>query len=281
MDCARGYVFRMSAPPSPLASPTPWDMVSAAYADEVVPMFERYSLDALRLADVASGQHVVDVATGPGTLAFQAAKLGARVSALDFSPAMIEQLHGRAARDGVDAIDARVGDGMALPFEDDAFDAGFSMFGLMFFPDRDRGFRELRRVVRKGGRVAVASWTPFDRVPLVGAVFAALRAEMPGLPFGQNKAPLGTIDEFREEMSAAGFSNVEVHEISHDLEAPSIEEYWAVTARTTAPLVMLKNKLGDEAWAKLADGILERLRAVVPAGPQRATLVANVGVGTA
>lgn len=270
---------RMSAPPSPLASPMPWDMVSAAYAAEIVPMFERFARDALKFANVTGGQHIVDVATGPGTLAFQAAKLGARVSAIDFSPEMIKQLHGRAAREGVEGVDARIGDGMELPYEERSFDAGFSMFGLMFFPDRDRGFRELARVVRKGSRVVVSSWTPFERVPLIHEVFAALRAEMPGLPFGNNKAPLGTIDEFRAEMTAAGFSNVEVHEVAHDLEAPSIDEYWAVTARTTAPLVMLKSKLGDEAWTKVANGILERLRAKVPDGPQRATLVANLGVG--
>jgi len=270
----------MSAPPSPLASPMPWDLVSAAYAEEVVPMFERYARDALRLANVESGQHIVDVATGPGTLAFQAARLGARVSAIDFSPEMIKHLQSRAAREGVDAIDARVGDGMALPYDDASVDAGFSMFGLIFFPERDRGFRELHRVVRKGRRVVVGSWVPFDRVPLIQEMFVAMRAEMPNLPFGNNKAPLGTADEFREEMTAAGFTDVAVHEVGYALEAPSIAEFWAGCARTMAPLVMLRKKLPEDAWSRLESGIVERLRAIVPDGPQSATMVANLGVGT-
>jgi ubiquinone/menaquinone biosynthesis C-methylase UbiE len=257
----------------------PWDLVSAAYADEVVPLFERYAGDALKFARVERGQHVVDVATGPGTLAFQAVRLGARVSAIDFSPEMIKQLQDRAAREGVDAIEARLGDGMALPYEDASFDAGFSMFGLIFFPDRDRGFRELRRVVRKGRRVVVASWAPFDRVPLLQEVMDALRAEMPALPFGNNKAPLGLPSEFRDEMSASGFSNVEVHEVSYDLEAPSLAEFWAATARTMAPLVMLRKKLGEDAWATTERGIRERLLAKLPDGPQRAVMLANLGVG--
>jgi len=271
----------MSNAPSPLASPMPWDLVSAAYADEVVPMFEKYARDALRFAGVESGQHVVDVATGPGTLAFRAAELGARVSALDFAPEMIRQLQSRAQRDGVASIEARVGDGMALPYDDDTFDAGFSMFGLIFFPDRDRGFRELRRVVRPGRRVVVGSWTPFDRVPLIQEVFAALKEQMPSLPFGQGRAPIGLADDFREEMTNAGFSNVEVHEVGYELEAPSLAEYWAHTTRTMAPLVMLRQKLGEQGWTKMSEGTLARLRAKFVDGPVRATMTANLGVGTA
>lgn len=244
-------------------------------------MFERYAGDALRLAGVEPRQHVVDVATGPGTLAFRAAELGARVSAVDFAPEMIRQLQSRAAREGVAAIDPRVGDGMELPYDDDTFDAGFSMFGLIFFPDRARGFRELRRVVRPGRRVVVASWVPFDRVPLMTEVFGALKDEMPSLPFGQGKAPIGLPDEFREEMTAAGFSNVEVHEIAYDLEAPSLAEYWAMTVRTMAPLAMLRKKLGEQAWSKVEQGTFARIRQKLGDGPQRASMAANLGVGTA
>jgi hypothetical protein len=110
-------------------------------------------------------------------------------------------------------------------------------------------------------------------------LFAALREEMPSLPFGQNKAPLGSSDEFRAEMSGAGFRDIEVHEVGYDLETASVDELWAHATRTMAPLVLLRKKLGDEAWSTMSRGTLARLRARAQPGPQRATMLANLGVG--
>lgn len=266
--------------PSPLAEPLPWNLVSSGYAAELVPFFERFAFEAARLAEVRAGSRVLDVATGPGTFAFVAAREGAQVTAIDFADEMIAQLRTRAAREDVGTIDARVGDGMALAEPDGSFDAAVSMFGLIFFPDRARGLGELRRVVRPGGRAVVASWAPFDRIPLMADLFAALRAELPGLPFGQGKAPLGTADEIRDEMTAAGFRDVEVHEHSHAIEAPSLAELWASVQRTNAPFVLLRRRLGDEAFAKVGEGVYDRLRATYGEGPQRAPMIALLGVGT-
>ena len=99
---------------------------------------------------------MLDVAAGPGTLAFIASAAGAHVTAIDFSPDMIDRLRARSVREGVQ-IEARVGDGQALPFDDATFEHAFSMFGLMFFPDRAKGFRELCRVLVPGGRAVVSS----------------------------------------------------------------------------------------------------------------------------
>jgi 2-polyprenyl-3-methyl-5-hydroxy-6-metoxy-1,4-benzoquinol methylase len=82
----------VAPPKNPLGSAEAWDMVAEAYAAELIPMFEMFSAEALKLAGVTSGMKIVDVATGPGTLALMAAAKGAKVTALDFSPAMIQQL---------------------------------------------------------------------------------------------------------------------------------------------------------------------------------------------
>src|SRR4029077_9096481 len=104
-----------------------------------------------------------DVAAGPGTLSLIAAAAGARVSAIDFSERMVDEFRTRAAAAGLaGALDIRVGDGQALPFESAAYDCACSIFGLMFFPDRHAGLREMRRVLRPGGRAIVSSWVPFD-----------------------------------------------------------------------------------------------------------------------
>src|SRR4051812_2249152 len=73
--------------PSPMGTPLPWNLVASAYANEIVPIFEQYASDALRLAAPSPGSRILDVACGPGTLSAVAAARGHQVDALDFSPA--------------------------------------------------------------------------------------------------------------------------------------------------------------------------------------------------
>jgi SAM-dependent methyltransferase len=262
-------------PPSPLGTPAPWELVADAYAVDLIAEFEGYAADALRLANLPPGARVVDVATGPGTLALLAARAGARVSALDFSPAMIANLRRRAGR--LD-LDVRVGDGQALPFDSDAHDAAFSMFGLMFFPDRARGLRELWRVLRPGGRAFVASWGPFQGPFAV--VMQSLQAEVPELPPGPAKLPLATPEDVTAELTAAGFREVTVHRLSHAWVLPSTAELWATMQRSTAPVVLLRQRLGEARWAEVAAAVLARARGILGEGPVDAPGVAYLGVGT-
>ncbi len=268
----------MSTPPSPLSTPLPWNLVTSAYVEDVVPHFSLFARDALAMAGVKPGEQVLDVATGPGTLALEAAKI-AQVSAIDFSESMIDALRSRLAREGAQ-VEARVGDGMALPYPDASFDAAFSMFGLIFFPDRLRGLRELVRVLRPGGRAVISSWIPMDQIPLLAELFVALQAELPGLPFSPGKAPLGERAEIVEELTAAGFRDVQVETRMHPVESPSMRELFEVMRRSNAPLVLLKHKLGEERWAQVSSGVLSRLRDRFGDGPQRLEFTANLGRGT-
>jgi len=262
---------------SPLAQPAPWNLVASAYAAEVVPQFEHFAKAALDLARISSGSSkIVDVACGPGTLSFLAAKAGHEVSALDFSDNMIRALkaHPDAAK-----IDARVGDGMALPYDDATFDAAFSMFGLMFFPNREKGFRELLRVLKVGGYAVNSSWVSFERFPLIAATFGALNEIVPPPPNTPPfKPPLATRDECIAEMSTAGFRDVEVHEVVYEQTVASTTEFWAMLQRTNAPIVLRKESLGVE-WPKIAKGIHERLLAKFGDGPQQIAMPAHLAVG--
>src|SRR6185312_3653313 len=167
-------------PPSPLATAEPWDLVSDAYSAEALPYFEKFAREALRIAALPQGARIVDVAAGPGTLSLLAAAAGARVSAIDFSEQMVQRCRGRALEAGVaDALEIRQGDGQHLPFESAAYDGAFSMFGLMFFPDRLAGLREMRRVLRPGCPGVISSWVPFDGP--FGTLLGALRDELPAL----------------------------------------------------------------------------------------------------
>ncbi|MGH7435813.1 MAG: class I SAM-dependent methyltransferase [Polyangiaceae bacterium] len=265
---------------SPLAAPHPWDLVAPAYAAELVPEFESFARAALELAAIAPPARVVDVACGPGTLTILAAREGHEVSALDFSPKMVAELRARIDSQGLASkVDVTPGDGMALPYADASFDAGFSMFGLMFFPDRGKGFRELLRVVKPGAPVVVSSWVPLDRVGFLAAAFAAMNDLLPPPPGAPPfKPPLAHAEECIAEMRDAGFRDVAVHEVTHQAAVAAIADGWASMVRTSAPFALRKAALGER-WAAISSGILEKLRAKLGDGPLSMTMPALVTIG--
>lgn len=266
--------------PSVLTAEEPWNAAAEGYAAEAVPRLASYSDDAIRASELSSEHSVIDVATGPGTLALKAALRCREVVAIDFSVRMVDELHMASALRGMSNLRALVGDGQALPCADASFDRAFSMFGLMFFEDRARGFGELLRVLRPGGRAAVSSWEPFDRVEFVSDVWAAVRSQMPNVPFGAKQAPLGTPEVLREEMGAAGFRNVSIQRLVHTWRYPSLALAWSAFVKMTPPLVMLRNKLSSEAWSKLETSVNEQLSRRLGAGPLAFEMAALLGLGT-
>jgi SAM-dependent methyltransferase len=266
------------SPPSPLSLPEPWDLVAPEYAAELMPTFARYSEEALRLAAVGRGARVLDVAAGPGTLSLLAAAAGAQVSALDFSPAMVAALRERADAQRL-PIDARQGDGQALPWADGSFDAAFSMFGLIFFPDRARGLRELARVLAPGGVALISSWPLLDRSSVVGQLFGAIREAFPMMSLPAGDPPLGTPEMCRAELGAAGLREVEVREVVQTVPSPSTAELWASFTRTTAPLRLLRARLPPEEWERGSGAALDLLQKRLGAGPQQMVMPALLSLG--
>lgn len=278
----------MAQPASPMATPQPWNLVAPVYAEEVTPKLELYAIDALDLVAPPEGSRIVDVACGPGTLAMAAARRGYIVDAIDFSPSMIDHLAARAAMGGISGVKARQGDGEALPYADGTFAAGFSMFGLMFFGDRRKGFAELRRVIAHGGRGAVASWMGLDQIPVFAAMFAALQQAMasregtavaPPAP-GDRDLPLSTQDRCHDEMSIA-FRDVEVYKLVHEERYDSPEHLWASLERTVAPLVWMQHNLGAERWKPLADAALVAIVRELAGAPAVFSMPAWLTVGRA
>jgi ubiquinone/menaquinone biosynthesis C-methylase UbiE len=268
-----------AAPRSPLATAEPWDLVAAAYAEDALPYFESFARDALRLAALPADARIVDVAAGPGTLSLLAAAAGARVSAIDISPGMVDQFRARIAEAGLsDAIDVHIGDGQQLPFESGAYDGAFSMFGLMFFPDRAAGLREMRRVLCPGAPALISSWVPFDGP--FGAIFEATREFLPELPMSGGRFPLSTEQEVRDELSAAGLRDVRVEISTQQLNAASFDAFWQVMQRTNAPLALIRSRLGDS-WEKVMPKIRDRVHAVVGDGPLVMGRGAFLGIGVA
>jgi len=109
--------------------------------------------------DLRSSARVLDVACGNGNVALAAARRFAKVTAVDYVPALLERGRARASAERL-AIDWREGDAEQLAFANGQFDVVLSSFGVMFTPDQERAATELRRVCRTGGRIGLANWTP-------------------------------------------------------------------------------------------------------------------------
>ncbi|HET6437483.1 MAG TPA: class I SAM-dependent methyltransferase [Anaeromyxobacter sp.] len=139
-------------------------------------------------AEVSAGESVLDVACGNGNAALAAARRFARVTGVDYVPALLERARARARADGL-SLDLREADAEALPFSDGAFDVVLSVFGVMFTPDQERAARELLRVCRSGGRIAMANWTPDG---FVGRMFRVVGRHMPPPPGVRPPAEWGT-----------------------------------------------------------------------------------------
>ena len=164
-------------------------------------------------AVVTPGDRVLDAACGTGDLAIADRKAGGKVTGLDFSERMLER-----ARRKSDRIEWVQGDVLALPFEDAAFDAATIGFGIRNVDDLDAGLRELARVVRPGGRLAVLEITrprgvlrPFFRlwfdvlIPLAGKVLPG-GAAYSYLPASVRRFP--GPDDLADALRRAGFADV-------------------------------------------------------------------------
>jgi SAM-dependent methyltransferase len=126
-------------------------------------------------ADLSAGWHVLDVAAGNGNATLAAARRGCDVIATDYVDALLAGARRRAEADGL-AIATRVADAEDLPFENGAFDAVLSTFGVMFVPDPDQAAAELLRVCRPGGVIGLANWTPGG---FVGQMLKTVGQHMP------------------------------------------------------------------------------------------------------
>jgi demethylmenaquinone methyltransferase/2-methoxy-6-polyprenyl-1,4-benzoquinol methylase len=166
-------------------------------------------------AVVQPGDRALDACCGTGDLALEAERQGGTVVGLDFAPLMLER-----ARSKSSTVDWQEGDLLALPFADDAFDAATVGFGVRNVADLERAFRELHRVLRPGGRLAVLEITQprgllrpffalwFDRiVPLLGRVLPGGSAYT-YLPASVRRFP--TAEELATLLEQVGFEDVRI-----------------------------------------------------------------------
>jgi ubiquinone/menaquinone biosynthesis C-methylase UbiE len=203
--------------------PESWDQFSRDYEEMAEPSTGRFAIALADLVGVAAGERVIDIGCGPGALALHLARIGAQVTAIDHSPAMVARLGKRAGEQGA-AIHAEAMDGQALTFADDSFDLAISAFGIFLFPDNHAGLREAVRVVRPGGRVALATWKGrFGAGPslLLNRAYADLFPDRPLAFPSPGAAAWGDPQVLEAALNDAGLEQVALTEHRLDWTFPS------------------------------------------------------------
>lgn len=196
-----------------------WNGAAAHYERTAHPFTALFAKDALALAMEAAGAlthdtRVLDVAAGTGALALAAAETGAQVLATDFSAAMVA----RISAQGVANVEARVMDGQALALPDASFDAVFSIFGVIMFPDWRRGLAEMARVTRPGGHGIVATWQRRGAATflLLGQIREKLFPDRAGMSMPEAVQALSEPQDFADALTAAGYRDARIESVTHD-----------------------------------------------------------------
>jgi len=272
----------MKTPPSP-DTPENWGEASRGYADEVAPrMMEAYADEFADRLDVDSDTEALEVAAGSGALTQALAKRVKSLLATDFAEEMIAILRERMRANGVENVTCEVMDGQALALDDASFDRAACSFGLMLFPDRAKGFAELRRALRPGGRALVTGWAGPENFQALGIFLQAVRMAFPNMPPPPAPPPVFSLadpDSFKAQMEAAGFDEVEVSFVSRELEVDDFDVMWGMLTSGAPPVQMLFDRVGPQGKGKVRDTLAGIIEKRFGSGPIHLTNVATVGSG--
>ena len=207
-----------------------WDRVAPGYDKTNTATQMWLAREALERAGLRPDMRFLDVAAGSGALSVPAARLGARVTAIDLSPVMLELLTQRARRERL-SIETRVMDGHALGLETNGFDIAGSQFGVMLFPDMPKGIREMARVVKPGGHVLVVAYgdpLKIEFLTLLVQAVQSVRPEFKGPPMDPPPLPFQLRDpeRLRQELVLAGLRDVRVDIITESTKFRNGGELW-------------------------------------------------------
>jgi ubiquinone/menaquinone biosynthesis C-methylase UbiE len=238
-----------------------WDRRQAELREQTEPV-ARWLVDAL---DPQPGAQLLELAAGPGETGFMAvARVGPDGSLIcsDQSEEMVAVARARAAELGLDNVELRVLDAQRLDLESASVDAVLCRWGYMLMADRDAALRETHRVLRPGGRLALATWDTPDRNMWIAAPVLQLVARGAfTLPQPGEPSPFSMADQEQvaRDLDRAGFHDVHVQRLEYANGYADFGSYWELIIDFAAPVADALAKLDQETVAAVREDVRKAL----------------------
>lgn len=229
--------------------------------------------EIVRRTGVRKGERVLDVACGTGNAAIQAAQAGADVTGLDLSPELFPAARRRAAEAGV-RLELVEGDAEHLPFDHHDFDVVTSVFGAMFAPSHARTAGEMARVLRPGGRIGIASWTPAGTA---GVMLKTIERHWPPPAFAESPLLWGTEPHVRELFAGTGIDLAFDHARIPSRRDLDVERAVAFYLRSFGPIVAAREALESEGrWEALESELRPAVAAMLVEPPEYVVVIGSM-----
>lgn len=213
-------------------------------------------------ADVQSNDRVLDVAAGNGNATLAAARRFAQVTSTDYVPSLLDKGRERARAEGL-AVRFLEADVEELPFADGTYDVVLSTFGAMFAPDHHRTAQEMLRVLRPGGRIGLANWTPAG---FIGRLFKVIGAHLPP-PAGLKSPALWGTEQHLAELFAGSATRIRAERRLFNFRYRSaahwvqvFRDYYGPTHKAFAAL----DAAGQESLERAITALLDELNVAGP-----------------
>jgi ubiquinone/menaquinone biosynthesis C-methylase UbiE len=236
-----------------------WNKVANSWKkwDAFTMNFMRPTGDVLvKALDIKEDDVALDIASGTGEPAFTIAGLTkkGKVQATDLSEEMLNVAAGYARERGIHNVDFKVADVSHLPFGDNTFDKISCRMGFMFFPDMQMAAREIYRVCRSGGKMAVSVWASAEEndwhttITKVLSKHVEVPRPAPGAPGMFRCAAPGFMKQLFEQ---AGFQHVSEQPVSGTIDFGTAENYWQNRTEMSEPVVKILSEASEETYNNL------------------------------
>ena len=248
----------------------------AKHSDMIRIMFTPLTRSLVEHAGIHEGQSVLDVAGGAGEPSLTIAEIvgpAGSVTCTDAVHEMVETARRDAQRRGITNVQFRQCMADALPFPSDSFDVAVCRLGAMFFPDPVAAIREMLRVTKPGGSLALAVWHKSELNPFCYVITGVIDRHInPGAvdPDAPNAFRFAEPGKLAGVMTEAGASDVKEHVVKFNLEAPlSPLEFWTMRSETSDTLRDKLAKLSPGEQAQIKGEVEEAVQEFFPANQMR------------